>query len=167
MIIEPQKMVTLTYHLTVKNDLGTEEISVQETTEKDPFIFLFGAGQLIPGFEKAIQGKVAGDLFDFWIPANEAYGEKKQENIIPFPIEHFLDANGQFDSENIKVGNQITLMDQQGNQFMATVHHIGLEKVTLDFNHELAGKDLHFRGKVVHVRQATREELEDYGFETF
>lgn len=167
MIIEPKKVVTLTYHLTVKNELGTEEISIQETSEKDPFIFLFGAGQLIPGFEKAIQGKVAGDSFDFWIPAQEAYGERKLENIIPFPIEHFLNESGQFDAEHIKVGNYIQLMDQQGNQFMAKVHHVGLEQVTLDFNHELAGKDLHFAGKIVHVRPATQEELQEIGFEEF
>ncbi len=167
MIIEPKKVVTLTYHLSVKDDLNKEEISIQQTPDNDPFIFLFGAGQLIPGFENAIYGKSAGDYFDFWIPAKDAYGEKIQENIISFPIEHFLNEKGEFDSENIKIGNQITLIDQQENQFIAKVQHISLDKVTLDFNHELAGKDLHFRGKIVHVRPATQEELQDYGFEEF
>ncbi len=167
MIIEPKKVVTLTYHLRVRDELNNEEISIQETSDKDPLIFLFGAGQLIPGFERAIQGKVAGDLFDFWIPAKEAYGEIKQENIISFPIEYFLNEKGQLDVETIKVGNYITLMDQQDNEFMAKVYHVGLENVTLDFNHELAGKDLHFTGKIIHVRPATHEELQEIGFEEF
>jgi FKBP-type peptidyl-prolyl cis-trans isomerase SlyD len=167
MIIEPKKMVTLTYHLTIKDQLGMNEISIQETNEKDPLIFLFGAGQLIPGFEKAIEGKMSGDLFDFWIPAHEAYGEVNPENFIDFPIEQFLNENGQFDAENIKVGKPITLMDAYGNQYMAKVHRIGLDKITLDFNHELAGKDLHFRGKIIYVRPATQEELNEAGFESF
>lgn len=166
MNIQPKSVVTLTYRLNIKDEQGNE-ILFQETDPKDPFIFLCGAGQLIPAFEKQLFNKVSGDTFDFWIPANEAYGERKLENIIPFPIHHFLDEQGKLNTEVFQVGNIIQLMDANGNEMLAKIHHVGLEEVTLDFNHDLAGKDLHFTGSIIFVRPATSYELEEAGFSQF
>ncbi|HWY38208.1 MAG TPA: FKBP-type peptidyl-prolyl cis-trans isomerase, partial [Bacteroidia bacterium] len=73
MTISNNKVVSVNYHLTGKIDGGAEELIEQTSLEK-PFVFLYGVGGLIEDFEKNLNGKKAGDSFDFHIQAEKAYG---------------------------------------------------------------------------------------------
>ena len=158
MKIEAEKVVTLQYSLAVVNNDNTET-HVEKTTEENPLVFLAGIGMMIPMFEQHIMGKMAADTFDFILNPEDAYGLTQPENIASLPINIFFDAEGKFDSEKIKVGTYVPMMDNQGNQHMGLVNKIGLEAVEMDFNHPMAGKKLHFTGSISSVREATPDEL--------
>jgi FKBP-type peptidyl-prolyl cis-trans isomerase SlyD len=158
MTIKKDTVVAVNYHLTSKVDGGAENL-VEQTSTDHPFVFLTGSGSLLPDFEKELMGKKTGDTFDFHIKAANAYGLKEQEYIIKVNKEAFV-VDGKFDEERVKVGNELEMNDTEGNVLLGIVTTIGVEDVTMDFNHPLAGQDLHFVGSVLDVREATAEELE-------
>jgi FKBP-type peptidyl-prolyl cis-trans isomerase SlyD len=119
---------------------------------------VFGAGRLLPAFEANIAGLEEGAAFDFSLLAADAYGEVREEMVISLPRNIFED-EGVLRSEICYVGNTVPMMDSQGNRMNGVVVEIGDAFVKMDFNHPLAGTDLHFTGKVVGVREATPEEL--------
>ncbi len=155
MEIQPKTVVALTYELFI-NDFDGEKI--EEATENQPLVFIFGIGNMIPDFEKNIQGLKPGDSFKFMIPADNAYGQASDENIVDIPIDAFT-INGKIPEDLLQVGNYIPIRDTAGNEYIGKVTKIGLDKVQMDFNHPLAGKDLYFTGKIISVRDATEEEL--------
>jgi FKBP-type peptidyl-prolyl cis-trans isomerase SlyD len=112
-------------------------------------------------FEKELSGKKVGDKFDFHINAAEGYGEYNEEYVAEIPKEAFL-VEGKFDDSQIKVGAEVPMMDAEGNQMYGLVLEVAEKHVAMDFNHPLAGHDLHFIGEVLEVREATAEEL-DHG----
>ena len=63
------------------------------------------------------------------------------------------------DEENVKVGVTLPMVDNEGNRLYGKVQEITAEYVKMDFNHPLAGQDLHFKGEVLEIREATEEEL--------
>ena len=134
---------------------------VDKADASKPLTFLFGAGQLIPGFEKAIDGMVKGDKFDFTLQPAEAYGERSDERIFDVPKHNFVGNDGTV-PEFFKVGEHVMLQDAQGRPMEALILEIGDEMVKLDFNPRMAGKVLNFKGEVVEVRPATPEEI-DHG----
>lgn len=155
MKIENNKVVSLTYRLSENDENGA---LIEEVKSEQPFVFLFGGGNLIEGFEKNVRDLGVGDNFAFSVASADAYGEYNEEHIADLPIEIFLH-EGKLDNEMVKVGNVIPLRDEQGHQFNGVVKKIGLETITMDFNHPMAGKNLYFKGEVVDVRDATEEEL--------
>jgi len=161
MTIDKEQVISVNYHLTVPDEKGGE-ITIEKTTTEDPFVFLYGAGQLLPMFEQNLTGKKSGDSFDFRIPAEEGYGTYQKDHIVDLPIENFLDESGKLDQETIAVGKNVPMVDQEGHRLWGKVIEVALNHVRMDFNHPLAGKELHFKGEVVEVRQATKEEL-DHG----
>ena len=68
--------------------------------------------------------------------------------------------DGAFDDSRVKVGNDLEMSDADGNPLMGKVISINEQHVEMDFNHPLAGNELHFIGEVLDVREATAEELE-------
>ena len=155
MKIENNKFASLSYTL----HEGDREGRVIETVEESaPRSFVFGAGRLLPAFEANLEGLEEGAAFDFSLDASEAYGEIREEMIISLPRNIFED-EGVLRSEICYVGNTVPMMDSQGNRMNGIVVEIGDAFVKMDFNHPLAGTDLHFTGKVVGVREATPEEL--------
>lgn len=158
MKIENQCVVTVHYALSVVND-DSSETHVEKTTEQNPLVYLSGVNMMIPKFEFHMQGKSANDTFDFTLAPEDAYGMHNPDQIASLPIHIFLDKEGKFDAENIKVGTFVPMMDNNGNQHMGLVTKIGLENVDMDFNHPMAGKTLHFTGHIQDVRAATEEEI--------
>ncbi|MEO6168036.1 MAG: FKBP-type peptidyl-prolyl cis-trans isomerase [Chitinophagales bacterium] len=158
MIIENRMVVTLNYRLTV-NENGSE-VEVEKTTVEKPFVFLYGAGQLLPDFESNLSGKAPGDVFDFHISAENGYGLSDAQNIVPIPITVFAAADGKPDTELLKVDNILPMSDNSGNKYQGRVKEVTEEQVIMDFNHPLSDKELHFKGEVVEVRLATMEELQ-------
>ncbi|MBO7144918.1 MAG: FKBP-type peptidyl-prolyl cis-trans isomerase [Salinivirgaceae bacterium] len=157
MKIENGKMVSVTYELKYDD----ADAKLIEVCEKDhPLTFLFGAGMMLPHFEKNLDGLECGSLFDFVLTADQAYGQVTEEAIVDVPINVFQDESGKVNKELITVGNTIPMMDAHGNRLHGVVVSSTAEAVKMDFNHPLAGADLHFKGKVIEVRNPTMAELE-------
>lgn len=160
MTISENKVAVVSYHLTASKNGGAEEL-VEQTDAEHPFAFIYGVSSLLPDFEKALDGKQAGDKFDFHIKAESGYGNVEADYIINIDKQAFL-IDGKFDNERVFVGNDIEMHDAEGNQLVGRVIEIAEAHVRMDFNHPLAGHDLHFVGQVMEVREASEEEL-DHG----
>lgn len=157
MKISANKFVSATYDLYVGGNDGTQEELMEKATEQKPLSFIFGMGMMLEAFESNLSGLEAGATFDFVLPSDQAYGEYFDENIVELPRTVF-EVDGKIDPEIIFENNTVPMMDQEGNRINGTILKIGDETVSMDFNHPLAGEDLHFVGKVVEVREATEEE---------
>lgn len=158
MIIENRMVVTLNYRLTV--DENGQETEVEKTSVENPFVFLFGSGQLLPDFEMNLAGKAAGSNFDFLISAENGYGLSDAQNIVPVPISVFAGSDGKPDPGLLVVGNTVPMSDNAGNRYEGKIKEVNDDNVVMDFNHPLADRTLHFTGEVINVRLATLEELQ-------
>ncbi|RYY02396.1 MAG: peptidylprolyl isomerase [Gammaproteobacteria bacterium] len=130
------------------------EGKVIDTSEgQEPLAYLHGAGNIIPGLEKALLGKSVGDKFTVTIPAAEAYGVRDDSMVQELPSNMFSGI------ENIEVGMEFHAETEHGLQ-VVTVTNVEGDNVTIDGNHPLAGVDLTFDVEVAEVRPASAEELE-------
>jgi FKBP-type peptidyl-prolyl cis-trans isomerase SlyD len=146
MQIEDQKVVSIDYTLT-----DSEGQVLDSSKGREPLAYLHGAGNIIPGLEKALTGKSAGDALQAKISPEDAYGAKDPQMVQAVPRERFP-------AKDISVGMQFQA--QGGGQArVVTVVDVDPQNVTIDANHPLAGQTLNFDVKVVDVRDATQEEL--------
>ena len=115
------------------------------SVQREPLGFTVGGGQMIQGFDAAVDGMAVGDKKTVTIPAAQAYGERRDDMMIDVPIEQV--------PADIKpeVGMQLTLQGGNGQPMPVTVTDIDEKKITLDANHQLAGKDLIFDIELVKV----------------
>jgi FKBP-type peptidyl-prolyl cis-trans isomerase SlyD len=157
MTIQDRKVVSLHYELQVDDENGTRQVA-DKSEEGHPLVFLYGVGQLLPLFEQNIQGMKPGDTFAFSIPPDEGYGEYDENAVVNLPIDIFK-VDGKVDNEMLQPGNTLPMADQEGNPLQGRVMEVTQDSVMMDFNHPLAGFDLHFTGKIVFVRDATLDEL--------
>ena len=112
---------------------------------RDPLEVTLGSGQLIPGFENAVLGMETGEERRVTIPAEDAYGPRREELILEVP-------RGRFPPDiEPEVGKQLR-MTQEGHDFVDVVQDVKEGSVTLDANHQLAGKELIFELELVEVR---------------
>jgi len=158
MQIGENTVVSVTYVLHSSKD-GSKKNKVEETGDENPLTFLFGSGQLIPAFEENLSGLSLDAEFSFSIDAENAYGMNEEDALVNVPDDMFK-VDGVLDMEVLRIGNMVPLLDREGNQMVAKIVEFKEGNVLLDFNHPLAGQDLHFSGKVVEVREASAEELE-------
>lgn len=155
MKLEKNKFVSLSYQL---HEDSVEGRMLEVVEESAPLTFIFGAGNLLPAFEANLAGLEQGSEFSFKLKAEEAYGEKREEMIVSLPRNIFED-EGVLNAAICYVGNTVPMMDAHGHRLNGVVTEIGEAFVKMDFNHPLAGCNLHFTGKVVGVRDATPDEL--------
>ena len=113
--------------------------------EGHPLSFRVGAGQMIPGFEKAVEGREKGEVFSVTIPAEEAYGPVHEE--YRFTVDPSRFPSG----IEPAVGQRLHLSSDQG-ELEAVVAAVEEDGVLLDANHPLAGQDLTFALTIVDVR---------------
>jgi FKBP-type peptidyl-prolyl cis-trans isomerase SlyD len=156
MKIEDEKIVSLSYDLTVDED-GQAEL-MEKATKEHPLTFMFGMGMMLDTFEKNVEGLQVGDKFSFTLSPEEAYGEYIEQKVVELPKTIF-EVDGKFDEERIAEGETLPMMDAQGNRLMGSVLEVKPEVVVMDFNHPLAGETLHFDGEVLDVHEATPEEI--------
>ena len=156
MKISDDKIVSLTYDLTVEDD-GNKEL-MERATKEHPLTFMFGMGMMLEAFENNLSGLVVGDKFSFTLTPEEAYGDYNEQNVVELP-KHIFEVEGKFDSERIKEGETLPMMDDKGNRMMGSVLEVQQEIILMDFNHPLAGETLHFDGEVIDVHEATPEEI--------
>lgn len=153
MSFENSKNITLHYTLYVDGEM------VEKTSEERPLNFISGLNIMLPDFEANVSACTDSEEFDFVIPAKQAYGEIDPESVMDIPMSAFLDNNGKLNDE-VKIGNSLQMISEDGRRFNAIVIEIGTETIKMDFNHPFAGKDLHFKGQVISNRQATTEEIQ-------
>jgi FKBP-type peptidyl-prolyl cis-trans isomerase SlyD len=150
------KVITLTYELRSAGMQG----EIIETAGKDnPAEFLFGVGNLIPEFEDQIIDLEQGQTFDFKINVENAYGPVDEAAVVELPRNIFT-IDGQEADDLLVLGNTVPMRDQNGQPLQGKIVDIKEEHVTMDFNHPLAGHDLHFKGEVLSTREANQEEIE-------
>lgn len=151
MIIEEQNIVTIAYELRENNAEGA---LLERMDPNWPFKFYFGTGKLLPAFEQKLEGLEEGQSFEFTLQPEQAYGPIEEGNIIELPRGAFQDLGDNF----LTVGNYVTVTDDLGDQHNGRILSWSDEKVKVDFNHEMAGKVLHFSGVVLNIREATVDE---------
>jgi FKBP-type peptidyl-prolyl cis-trans isomerase SlyD len=160
MIVEYNKVVSVSYSLHVpEEEEGFGEELVEQTSNDNPFVFLFGSSGLIEEFESNLAGKKAGDSFDFFISSANAYGDYDHDKLADIPIGAFKGEDGELDTEMVQIGNELPMVDNEGKRLVGIVEEVTDSVVRMDFNHPLAGSDLHFTGYVLNVREATPEEI--------
>jgi FKBP-type peptidyl-prolyl cis-trans isomerase SlyD len=158
MKISENKLVALTYDLTVETEQTGERELMERAARECPLSFIFGMGMMLDSFEKNVAGLKAGDTFSFALTPEEAYGEFIRENVVDLP-KNIFEVNGKFDSKRVVEGATLPMMDDRGNQITGSVLEIKPDAVVVDFNHPLAGETLYFDGAVVDVREATPQEI--------
>ena len=155
MQIKKNTVVSLSYILKQDNaDGGVIEIA----KETDPLVFIYGAGMMIPKFEENLGELTPGDGFEFTLLSGEAYGEYESDAIIDLDKQIFS-MDGVIDEEMLTIGNLIPMRDNNGNMLQGKVMGVTDDSVKMDFNHPMAGKNLHFTGKILDVREATADEM--------
>jgi len=155
MDILTDKVVSIIYELRKSNTDG----EIIESLDSDrPLQFIFGRGNLLPAFEDNLKGLKSGDRFNFLLKSEDAYGSVQSNAIIDIPISVF-EIDGKIDHNILQLGKTVPMMDREGRHLNGKICKIGLDNVTMDFNHPMAGIDLYFSGKVVDIRNPTEEEL--------
>ncbi|WP_407426614.1 peptidylprolyl isomerase [Treponema sp.] len=150
MEIAYQKMVKI--HYTLKDIDGNQ---LDSSAGGEPLEYMHGIGSLIPGLEQELTGKKPGDKFHSEIEPALGYGEYDKALVADVP-------RSQFDTgAEITVGQQFQAQTSTG-PMIVKVTKITDDKITVDGNHELAGKKLFFDVEVVDVRDATEAELEPF-----
>lgn len=155
----PNKYVTVAYELYTDNDKGIHEL-VEKAPIEHPFQFISGLGIALDSFENKILALTEGEAFDFVLKVDEAYGPYEQDHVIELPKETFA-INGRFDKDMVYPGAVLPLVNADGMRFQGLVLELKDNTVIIDLNHPLAGKDLHFKGQVVTMRDATNEEIQE------
>ncbi|GAB4177295.1 MAG: peptidylprolyl isomerase [Wenzhouxiangellaceae bacterium] len=148
MKVSQDKVVAIDYTLT---DAQGQVIDSSEG--RGPLSYLHGHDNIIPGLEKALDGKDEGEQVQVTVEAAEAYGEHRAELVQEVPIQAFAGV------EKVEPGMRFTAESPQGPMTVKVTKVEG-ETVTVDANHELAGQSLHFDVTVRDVRDATESELE-------
>lgn len=143
--IQNDKVVSLALTLHVDGEL------VEEYNAEDPFEYLHGAENVVPGLEAALQGRQAGDKLAVTVPAAEGFGDYDADDFETFSKEEVGDA---------EIGMAVVLEDEDGYLFEGTITEIEGDTVKVDFNPTLAGKTLNYQIEVLSIRDAEEEELE-------
>jgi FKBP-type peptidyl-prolyl cis-trans isomerase SlyD len=146
--VQNNVVVSMEYTLHVDNE------EIDSSKGQDPLQFLVGHGNIISGLEREMMGMKVGETKDVTIAPADAYGEFDEEAFMNVPRSAF--------PQDIPVeeGSELTVKDDAGQSRYARIDAIDGDTVTLNFNHPLAGDELHFNVTVVDLREPTAEELE-------
>jgi FKBP-type peptidyl-prolyl cis-trans isomerase SlyD len=149
-----EKDSVVSFHYSVRDAADAAGEAYDDSRKRgEPMLALLGHGQLVPGVEKALTGREAGDKFEVDIAPEDAYGERQEGLLQRVPKKYFQNA------EKLKPGMTTVLQTRDGGQRMVTIHKVGMSSIDVDHNHPLAGKTLHFDIEITDVRAATPEEI--------
>jgi FKBP-type peptidyl-prolyl cis-trans isomerase SlyD len=145
--IEKNRVVTFNY--TLRDEQGTV---IDSSGGRGPLSYLHGKGNIIPGLEQALAGKAAGDKLDVTVAPEQGYGVRDERLVQIVAKAKFGEVAG------LSPGMQVRATGAQGPRIV-TVVTVDRDFVTVDGNHPLAGRTLHFSLEVAEVRKATHEEI--------
>jgi len=150
-MITKGKVVSLAYRLT--NDQGEE---LDRSDKADPFSYLHGSNQIIPGLESAVEKMNIGDKKQVTVSAKEGYGEHDPK------LKFSLDRSNFPKDAELEVGMQFeaNLSDEEDDGRVFTIEAIKGDKVDVNGNHPLSGMTLHFDVELLSVRDATKDEIQ-------
>lgn len=137
--VGPNTRVTLHFSLLLES--GAE---VDTTRRARPATFTVGDGSLLPGFERALFGLTAGADEQLFIPAEQAFGEVREENLRLMP-------KSQFSATVVPEPGLVVSFAGPGGELPGVVRSVEGDLVVVDFNHPLAGKSLIFDVSILHV----------------
>ncbi len=147
MKISQDSVVSFLY--TLKDASG----AVIDQSDGEPLAYLHGHGQIVPGLERELMGKSAGEKLQVHVSPVDGYGEHDAARIQKVPLEAFSAI------PDLREGMKLATRTRSGAHAEVVVTGIGPDAVTVDGNHPLAGKDLYFDIEIVAVRAASEEEL--------
>ena len=136
-------------HYTLRDDAGK---TLDSSAGSEPLAYLHGAGNLIAGLERELEGKSAGDKLSVKIAPADGYGEYNKSLVQRIPRRALKGIS------NIRVGMQLHAQTEGGARAVTVTQVVG-DMITIDGNHPLAGQNLNFEVEVAEVRAATEEEL--------
>ncbi len=148
MQIGKEKAVAIDYKLTIEGD-----IVVDQSEPGHPLWYLHGFGNIIPGLERELEGLEVGAEKTVTVQPEDGYGVR-DDNLVHLVPKSQFGPGAQFD-----VGDRVVAQSPDGREMEARISLIGAKEVTVDFNHELAGKVLTFEIKVAEIRKASKEEV--------
>lgn len=137
------------FHYTLTDDAGRV---IDSSSGHGPLTYLHGAGNIVPGLEKAMLGRSVGDAFDVVVAPEEGYGEPNEMLVQVVPRAAFQGV------DELAVGMEFQAHTPQGPMSVAIAKIEG-DEITVDGNHPLAGRTLHFAIEVTDVREASLEEV--------
>ena len=152
MKIEAMKVVAISYEVEAEGEV------VDRATEQKPLDYIQGMHMIIPKLEATLEGMDEGQAFDCTIAPEDAYGEYDLSKVFDIPKNSF-EVNGKLREDLLEAGRFIPMLNSAGEVCHGMVVEVKDDKVTMDFNAPMAGKTLHFTGKVISVRDATEKEL--------
>lgn len=124
---------------------------IDSTEGGEPFSFLEGVGQMIPGLESQMSALQKGDKKTLQVPFGQAYGERDESLMMQVPRD-------KFPVKEIQIGDRFQVGNTPDGPPM-TVADFDEKNVILDGNHPLAGVDLTFQVEIIDTREATAEEM--------
>ena len=136
-------------HYTLKDDAGAV---IDSSSGGEPLAYLHGAGNIVPGLEKALEGKAVGEKIAVKVAPEEGYGTRDEALVQQVPRRSFQGVR------DLKEGMRFHAQTQQG-PVAVTVTRVQGDMITVDGNHALAGVTLNFEVEITKVRDATPEEL--------
>ncbi len=148
MRIEKGRVVDIDYSL----HLGDGNV-VDQSEPGEPLSYLHGEGEIVPGLETALEGAEVGDRKQVVVAAADGYGEHDPSGVQRVPRQAFP---ADFQPQ---VGMELSAQGPDGDEVAFVIQQVEPDAVTIDLNHPLAGKTLHFDVTVREVRDATAEEL--------
>jgi len=137
-----KKNDTVKVHYTGK--LTTGEV-FDSSVERDPLQFTLGGGQMIKGFDTAVDGMELNEKKTVTIPADEAYGQKREDLVQSVPKTQ-LPAD-----MKPEVGQNLVATGPEGQQMQVVVTNVSENDIQIDANHPLAGQDLVFEIELVEI----------------
>jgi len=140
--------------VSMKYTLHVDDEEIDSSKGQDPLQFLVGHGNIISGLEREMIGMKVGESKEVVILPADGYGEFDEDAFMAVPRSAFPQ-----DME-IEEGAELTVKDDAGQSRYARVDMIEGDTVTLNFNHPLAGDELHFNVKIIELREPTAEEME-------
>jgi peptidylprolyl isomerase len=147
-VVENEKYVSLHYKGTLSD--GSE---FDSSEGGEPLGFIYGAGMMIPGFEKGISGMRAGEKKTIYVKAEDAYGPYQEDLVGPVPREEFPP---DFVPE---IGMRFMVQTMYG-PMPVRIKDMTEAEIFIDYNTPLAGEDLTFEIEILEIRNPTGEELE-------
>ena len=148
MRVKQGRVILLDYMVRV----GSGQV-VETSSGRAPIEYLHGAGQILPALERALEGLREGEQAAFSIPCEDAYGERKEDNVVTLPRTLFpLEVE-------LKPGLCLYARASGGQSYPITVKEVQAETVVVDLNHPLAGERLFFEVNIRGVRPAGNQEL--------
>jgi FKBP-type peptidyl-prolyl cis-trans isomerase SlyD len=146
-VVANDMVVSMDYTLTVNGEL------LESSMDSGPLEYLHGHNNLIPGLENALIGMLVGESKDVLVAPKDAYGEIDPDAFVDIDRSQFPE------DFPLEIGRSLRVRSGDGRAMMAAIFEIGDTSVRLDLNHPLAGKDLLFNAKIVGLRSASEDEL--------